>query len=208
MTRIHIGTRMLRILIICMTLILYSSGESSTKFKSNKDVEKVITSKLKSVNNLIQESTSSKMEHKLKTADLRNTMNSHIDAQNGALAASKEAAQAAHGGVTTSSSASNGVKKSKMQNTLRVHGVNDELIREINNMASSLIPKESIIKHVQTHFPDKRQHEWNDIVIAAIGVMDSTQPKPESMIKAKRDAALAQARKFDESKKALETKRI
>lgn len=121
---IHIDARMLRFLLICcVTLILCSSGDSSAKFKSNKDVENVISAKLKSVNKLIEDSTSSKMEHKLKNADLRNTLNSHIDAQNGVLAASKEVQTASgSGGTSTSSSASNGVQKSKMQNTLRYMG--------------------------------------------------------------------------------------
>jgi hypothetical protein len=64
----------------------------------------------------------------------------------------------------------------KMRSALKAHGVSDGLVREINNMAASQIPRESIVEHVRTHFPNKAPHEWNEIVVSAIAVK-GTCPK-------------------------------
>jgi hypothetical protein len=60
--------------------------------------------------------------------------------------------------------------KSKMLSTLSAHGVKEVLIQEINNMKNSFIPREHIVRHVGTHFPEKTSTEWNDIVISALGL--------------------------------------
>jgi hypothetical protein len=197
--------RLIVVSIAVLMIIMCCEGKATGK--SNSDVEKLLNAKMAAVNSIIAESTAKKLEHKAKLENLHNTLAAHVEAQNNVLSVKKTVLT---GGASKSSNlASSGVVEStsKMQNTLRIHGVNDELIKEINNMASSLIPRETIIKHVQTHFPDKRQHEWNDIVIAAIGLMDSSQPKAKNMVKANKDAALRQAREFEESKKALEAKK-
>ena len=49
--------------------------------------------------------------------------------------------------------------KSDLQSSLDAHGVQAFLIDEINGMATSYIPHETIIRHVQTHFPDKKLSE-------------------------------------------------
>lgn len=94
----------------------------------------------------------------------------------------------------------------KMHSTLAAHGVSDSLVREINNMASSNIQREAIVKHVQTHFPDKDPHEWNDIVVSAIGVAGKAQPDASQTTKSSRNEALLQRQKFKRDKRTLENK--
>lgn len=57
----------------------------------------------------------------------------------------------------------------RLMNTLNKHNVEEALVIEINHMAASRIPREYIIQHVGTHFPEKSLSDWNDIVIAAVG---------------------------------------
>jgi hypothetical protein len=91
----------------------------------------------------------------------------------------------------------------KMHSTLEAHGVSDSLVREINNMASSYIPRETIVKHVQTHFPNKDQHEWNDIVISAISVAGKVQPDSLDTTKSSKNAANMQKQQFERAKQTL-----
>lgn len=91
----------------------------------------------------------------------------------------------------------------KMHSTLEAHGVSDSLVREINNMASSYIPRETIVKHVQTHFPNKEQHEWNDIVISAISVAGKVQPDSLDTTKSSKNAANMQKQQFEKAKQTL-----
>lgn len=92
----------------------------------------------------------------------------------------------------------------KMESTLKAHGVSDSLVREINNMASSYIPRETIVKHVQTHFPNKDQHEWNDIVISAISAAGNTQPDSLATAKSSKAAADFQKEQFKRAKQSME----
>lgn len=92
----------------------------------------------------------------------------------------------------------------KMESTLKAHGVSDSLVREINNMASSYIPRETIVRHVQTHFPNKDQHEWNDIVISAISSAGNAQPDALATGKSSKAAATFQKEQFKRAKQSLE----
>lgn len=92
----------------------------------------------------------------------------------------------------------------KMDSTLRAHGVSDSLVREINNMASSYIPRETIVRHVQTHFPNKDQHEWNDIVISAISAAGKAQPDSLDTAKSSTAAATFQKEQFARAKRSME----
>lgn len=94
----------------------------------------------------------------------------------------------------------------KMHSTLAAHGVKDTLVREINNMAASNIQRDAIVKHVQTHFPDKDPHEWNDIVVSAIGVSGKFQPDVSQTTKSSRNEALLQQQRFKRDKRSLENK--
>lgn len=93
---------------------------------------------------------------------------------------------------------------SKMHSTLSSHGVSSALAKEINNMASSFIPRETIVKHVQTHFPNKEPHEWNDIVISAISAAGKSQPNSLETNKAETKYAEFRKHKFDQAKETLQ----
>jgi hypothetical protein len=91
----------------------------------------------------------------------------------------------------------------KMKTSVSSHGVDDGLAREINSLASSFIPRESIVQHVKTHFPEKDPHEWNDIVISAVGAAGKTQPNSQETVQAsKREANLLKNR-FQRAKRNL-----
>jgi len=92
----------------------------------------------------------------------------------------------------------------KVAGALREHGVSDSLVREINNMASSYIPRETIVKHVQSHFPNKEQHEWNDIVISAISAKGKEQPDSLATTKSSKAQANFQQQQFQKAKDSLE----
>jgi hypothetical protein len=91
-----------------------------------------------------------------------------------------------------------------MHSTLAAHGVSSALVKEINNMAASRISRESIVKHVQTHFPNKEPHEWNDIVISAISVAGKTQSDPLDTDKASKREAIFQKTRFNQAKQSME----
>jgi hypothetical protein len=196
------------VLFLCFSANAVVSAAGAKDAKSATEVDSMIKSRLETAHAKVAGAHAFKSERKAMNDDMHNALSARVEAGNSVLA-SKVGKTSAADSISSASAASNVGQGAgpKMQSTLQVHGVDDALIKEINNMAASMIPRETIIKHVQTHFPDKRQYEWNDIVIAAIGVMSSAQPKPLDTIKAQRDAALSQARKFDESKKALENKR-
>jgi hypothetical protein len=84
--------------------------------------------------------------------------------------------------------------QTRVHTTLDSHGVSGSLIKEINNMATSFIPREAIVKHVKAHFPNKQPHEWNDIVISAINAAGKDQP--DSLDTSKADAQDANFRKL------------
>mmetsp|Transcript_82862 Transcript_82862/g.162453 ORF Transcript_82862/g.162453 Transcript_82862/m.162453 type:complete len:198 (+) Transcript_82862:35-628(+) len=94
--------------------------------------------------------------------------------------------------------------RSKMHSTLSAHGVSHALFKEINNMAASYIPREAIVKHVQTHFPNKEPHEWNDIVISAIAAAGKVQPGESDTSKATRNEASLQKKKFEHAMDSLQ----
>lgn len=90
--------------------------------------------------------------------------------------------------------------------TLAAHGVSTALVKEINNMATSYIPREDIIKHVRTHFPNKQPHEWNDIVISAISSQNKAQPESLETNRADKNDATLQKRRFNQAKDGLENR--
>ena len=94
-------------------------------------------------------------------------------------------------------------KDRKVVSALREHGVSDSLVREINNMASSYIPRETIVKHVQSHFPNKDAHEWNDIVISAISSAGKEQPDSLATTKSSKVKANFQQQQFQKAKDSL-----
>ena len=65
----------------------------------------------------------------------------------------------------------------RISETFKTHNVKKTLIDEINNMAASSIPREYIISHVGSHYPDKSESEWNDIVISSLNVYGKHAPK-------------------------------
>mmetsp|Transcript_25030 Transcript_25030/g.41717 ORF Transcript_25030/g.41717 Transcript_25030/m.41717 type:complete len:204 (-) Transcript_25030:126-737(-) len=96
--------------------------------------------------------------------------------------------------------------ENKMATALKYHGVSDGLVHEINNMASASIPREHIVKHVQTHYPNKDPHEWNDIVISAIGVTGKAQPDTLDMKKSAQQELNMNKRRFEHAKKSMNHK--
>jgi hypothetical protein len=89
--------------------------------------------------------------------------------------------------------------------TLDSHGVSGSLIKEINNMATSFIPREAIVKHVKAHFPNKQPHEWNDIVITAINAAGKDQPDSLDTNKANAQDADFRRLKFQRAKDSMQS---
>jgi hypothetical protein len=80
--------------------------------------------------------------------------------------------------------------------------IDESLLFEINNMAASSIPKETIIEHVNTHFPDKQVHEVNDIVISALASSNKIkQVNKLDTVKANKDAIILEKKKYKKSKR-------
>lgn len=107
-------------------------------------------------------------------------------------------------GTTSTDSSSNDITEHKLHATLKSHGVADSLVQEINDMATAYIPRETIVQHVKTHYPDKREHEWNDIVIAAVGSQNRKQPDGTDLEKANKENAQFQNEKFQRAKRSFE----
>jgi hypothetical protein len=76
-----------------------------------------------------------------------------------------------------------GPNSNSMLASLRSHGATAAIIQEINNMHGSNIPRESILAHVATHFPDKKQSDLNDIVISALGVGGNLHDEVKATVK-------------------------
>jgi hypothetical protein len=67
----------------------------------------------------------------------------------------------------------NGLKR-----ILDTHGVDDPLVDELNRMATSSVSRDAMIQHVGSHFPEKSKSDWNDILVASLGVRGR---KPKGM---------------------------
>ena len=151
-------------------------------------------SKIKLVNNL-----AAAQESKIKfSADAKDAHDEHV--------ASFQANQAKVDLENTEKLNAKNNPEHKMRSTLAAHGVSDSLVEEINNMATSYIPRETIVKHVQSHFPNKGQHEWNDIVISAIGVAGKSQPHPMDNQKSMNAEVQMDKARFETAKKSLQNK--
>lgn len=81
------------------------------------------------------------------------------------------------------------------------------LIDEINRLASSSIPRESLIDHVGTHFPHKKTHELNDIIISATAAMENSPPETTDTKHAKQEQLAFQATKFQRSQSSFEARK-
>jgi hypothetical protein len=69
-------------------------------------------------------------------------------------------------------------------------------------MAASLIPKETIIEHVKTHFPEKEVHEVNDIVISALASGNKIkQVNKMDTVKANKDTIILERKKYKKLKR-------
>lgn len=90
--------------------------------------------------------------------------------------------------------------KNDIQSSLDAHGVQPYLIDEINGMATSYIPRETIIKHVQSHFPEKSLSEVNDIVISAIALTGKNQAHLMDIQISNKLSAQSQREKFNIAK--------
>ena len=105
--------------------------------------------------------------------------------------------------TVTVGSTNNKAPKSAVASVLDRHNVETSLINEINSMSTSYIPRETIIKHVQTHYPDKKASEINDIVISAIQFSSQKHPKEMDIKNANRINAKVNRRKFEAAKQKL-----
>ena len=70
-------------------------------------------------------------------------------------------------------------------------------------MSTSFIPRETIIKHVQTHYPNKKLSEVNDIVISAIALTGKKQADVLDFKKHNKVTAQAKRQKFENAKDNL-----
>lgn len=95
-------------------------------------------------------------------------------------------------------------QKKRLDATLSSHGVPPSLVNEINNMASARVPREQIVEHVKTHFPSKKENDWNDIVVAAVGSRGKLQPEGQDFVKATRSEVAFDAERFKRAKDSLE----
>jgi hypothetical protein len=92
----------------------------------------------------------------------------------------------------------------KSKNALETHGVDDALVTEINRMAASFIPRDAILNHISTHFPDKKTEDWNDIMIASLAKNRRRIPGQDTDRAARQEALLKQ-KKFERAKQSFET---
>lgn len=90
--------------------------------------------------------------------------------------------------------------------TLELHGVDNSLIEELGRMATSSIPRDAMIQHVAKHFPEKKQDEWNEIVLSALSVKGKHAPDTSATDHALRNEARLKQLKFERSKASAEAK--
>lgn len=57
---------------------------------------------------------------------------------------------------------------SSTKHVLSKHAVSNSLIQEINRMAASSVPHDSLVLHVKSHYPQQSKEVWNDIVVSAL----------------------------------------
>ena len=63
------------------------------------------------------------------------------------------------------------------QKLLEKHRVSKSTTQEIVRMSAQNIPKETIVQHMQTHFPGKSSGDINNIIVAAHLAHGKPQPK-------------------------------
>ena len=84
--------------------------------------------------------------------------------------------------------------------------LNKVLINEINRMTAANIPREAIVDHVRSHYPEKQPHEWTDIVVMASmhgGRLSDTNDHK----KAKREEIAFNQLKYERQKAAHEARK-
>lgn len=92
----------------------------------------------------------------------------------------------------------------KTKNALETHGVDDAFVTEINRMAASFIPRDAILNHISTHFPEKKTEDWNDIMIASLAKNRRRIPGQDTDRAARQEALLKQ-KKFERAKQSFDT---
>ena len=65
----------------------------------------------------------------------------------------------------------------KIEKTLNDYGVSESTQRAIAGMTKSGLSHETIMKNIQNHFPDKKPHEINEIVVASNVAMNTKQAR-------------------------------
>jgi hypothetical protein len=95
----------------------------------------------------------------------------------------------------------------RAQQTLELHAVPTSLVSEINRMAAASIPREAIVKHLGTHYPDKKSHELNDIVVAAATASQHKQPDTLDTKHAAKEQAAFQNTQFERSQASFEARK-
>jgi hypothetical protein len=95
----------------------------------------------------------------------------------------------------------------RVSNTLEKHGVSDALVKELNRMHGSSVPRDALIQHVSTHFPEKKSEDWHDIVIAAIAFHGKPIPEASDAETALKHQADFDKLKFHRAKDSFETQK-
>eukprot|EP01039_Chlorochromonas_danica_P000474 gene476-513_t len=90
---------------------------------------------------------------------------------------------------------------------LQAHNIPESLVDEINRMAASLIPREAIVQHVASHYPAKKTHELNDIVIAAVAIKDKSIPDTTDTKHANKETTAFHSTKFERSQASFEERK-
>lgn len=90
---------------------------------------------------------------------------------------------------------------------LQAHNIPESLVDEINRMAASLIPREAIVQHIASHYPAKKIHELNDIVIAAVAIKDKTIPDTTDTKHATKETTAFHSTKFERSQASFEERK-
>lgn len=97
--------------------------------------------------------------------------------------------------------------KDRLRSTLDSHGVDEAVIQEISRLAATSVPREHIVQHLGTHFPNKKSSELNDIMIAALSYKGTEMPDPSATNNAKKKEVEMSNRRFERSKASFEARK-
>jgi hypothetical protein len=70
-----------------------------------------------------------------------------------------------------------GAAAGKIEKTLRDYGVDENMQRAISGMTKSGLSHDTIMKNIQNHYPDRKPHEINEIVVASNVAMNTKQAR-------------------------------